>query len=385
MLNFDQIHSCYGCGLCAVVCPENIISIDLSAEGFYVPAILNEDKCTHCDLCEKVCSYLDGDLSQHPLAIQGYVVYSKNTQTKKTCSSGGVGFEIAKLLIEKGYKACGVKYSNTENRAEHFVADTVEDFEKSKGSKYLQSYTVDGFKKLSDEDKWVVFGTPCQIDSLRRWIKFKKTEENYVLVDFFCHGVPSYHLWNSYLTFNKNTHNLQRVDNVKFRDKRYGDGLRSYTMIIESEKKEIASTLQNNDLFYRLFLGDYCLNAACYDKCKFKNQKSSADIRIGDLWSKAYQKDDEGFSAVFANTKKGTNIINELKNSCVIKKEPLDVVSEGQMRQTLKMPPIRTKVLKDLSMNKSLTYICFYTKVLRKIKQLRSFMLGKIKNLIKRG
>lgn len=385
MLNFDQIHSCYGCGLCAIVCSENIVSIELSAEGFYIPIISNKDKCIHCDLCEKVCSYLDGDLSQHPLEIQGYAVYSKNNQTRKTCSSGGVGFEIAKLLIEKGYKACGVKYSDTENRAEHFVADTVEDFEKSKGSKYLQSYTVDGFKKLSDKDKWIVFGAPCQIDSLRRWIKLKKMEEDYVLVDFFCHGVPSYHLWNSYLTFNKNTHNLQGVDNVKFRDKRNGSGLRSFTMILGSEKKEIVSTLKNNDLFYRLYLGDYCLNAPCYDKCKFKNQQSSADIRIGDLWNKAYQKDDEGFSAVFVNTKKGTNIINDLNNSCVIKKEPLDVLSGGQMLQTLKIPPIRTKVLKDLSMNKSLTYIYLYTAVSRKIKRLKSFMIGKIKNLIRTG
>ena len=55
------------------------------------------------------------------------------------------------------------------------------------------------------------------------------------------------------------------------------------------------------------------------------------------------------------------------------------------MLQTLKMPPIRTKVLKDLSMNKSLTYIYLYTAVSRKIKQLKSFMVGKIKNLIRTG
>ncbi len=383
MIDFDQILSCYGCGLCAIVCPEDIVSIELSAEGFYVPIISNKDKCIHCDLCEKVCSYVDEELSQPPLEIQGYVVYSKDDQTRKTCSSGGVGFEIAKLLIGRGYKACGVKYSDTENRAEHFVADTVEDFEKSKGSKYLQSYTVDGFKKLSNKDKWVVFGAPCQIDSLRRWIKLKKTEEDYVLIDFFCHGVPSYHLWNSYLTFNKNTHNLQRIDNVKFRDKRNGNGLNSFTMVLESERKEIVSTLKNNDLFYRLFLGNYCLNAPCYDKCKFKNQQSSADIRIGDLWSKAYQKGDEGFSAVFVNTKKGTNIINDLNNSCLIRKEPLDVVSEGQMFQNLKMPHIRTRVLKDLSKGKPLTYIYTYTVVLKKIMQLPSRIVNKVINLLK--
>lgn len=383
MIDFDQIHSCYGCGLCAVVCPEDIISIELSAEGFYVPIISNKGKCIQCDLCEKVCSYLDEKLSQPPSEIQGYIAHSKDEQIRKTCSSGGVGFEIAKLLIGKGYKTCGVKYSNTNNIAKHFVADTIEYFEKSKGSKYLPSYTVDGFKKLNYKDKWVVFGTPCQIDSLRRWIKLKKMEENYVLVDFFCHGVPSYHLWNSYLTFNKNMHNLQKVDNVKFRDKRNGSGLRSFTMILETDKKEVVSTLKNNDLFYRLFLSNCCLNAPCYDRCKFKNQQSSADIRIGDLWSEAYQKDNEGFSAVLVNTKKGANIINDLHNSCVIKKEPLDVVSKGQMFQGPKMPYIRTKVLKDLAKGKPLTYVYAYTKVSKKIKQLSSRIVNKVTNLLK--
>lgn len=385
MLDFDQIHSCYGCGLCSIACPESIVDMKLSAEGFYIPVISNKDKCIHCDLCEKVCSYADGFLSQPPLEIQGYVGCSKDRHTKETCASGGIGFEIARHLISKGYKACGVKYSNIDNRAEHFVADTVEDFEKSKGSKYLQSYTIEGFKKLNNKDKWVVFGCPCQVDSLRRWIKLKKMEENYVLVDFFCHGVPSYYLWDSFLASSRKAHDLQKFDEVKFRDKRGGSGMDSFKVVLRSGQEEIVSKSRSEDMFYRFFLGNYCLNASCYDKCKFKNLQSSADIRIGDLWEKATQQGHEGFSAVFVNSQKGMSILSGLNETCLLKREALNIVSDGQMVNRLEMPRIRNKVIRDLSKGKSLAYIYTYLAISRKIKRLPSYMVKRIINLFKRG
>lgn len=370
MLNFDHIDSCYGCGLCAVVCPENIISMELSHEGLYIPVISDKSKCTDCRLCEKVCSYIDGEIAQCPAEIKGYEVYSNDSGIRETCSSGGIGFEIAKLLIENSYKACGVRYSCQNHRAEHFIATTVSDFEESKGSKYLQSYTLDGFKELNKNDKWLVFGSPCQIDSLRRWTKLKGLDDNYILIDFFCHGVPSYYLWNSYIAFSKSKYNFRSIDQVIFRDKRYGHGKDSFAMGLKAAGKEVVSKLKDGDSFYKLFLGNFCLNASCYDKCKFKNRQSSADIRIGDSWSKASLDSSVGVSAVFANTKKGDSVIQQLKKACHIEDKPLDIVSEGQMRKTLEMPYLRTKVLRDLSRGKSLASICLYLRIHGKIKQL---------------
>lgn len=53
------------------------------------------------------------------------------------------------------------------------------------GSKYIQSYTVDGFKAIDRKQKYLVTGTPCQIDSFRRYIRKFKKEENFILMDFF--------------------------------------------------------------------------------------------------------------------------------------------------------------------------------------------------------
>lgn len=43
-------------------------------------------------------------------------------------------------------------------------------------------------------------GTPCQIDSFRRYIRKNHIEENFILMDFFCHGVPSKKMWDKYLS-----------------------------------------------------------------------------------------------------------------------------------------------------------------------------------------
>lgn len=367
MGKIKHIEYCFGCGLCAASCPTDVISMVISEEGFYVPSIEKPEKCVKCLLCEKVCSYLNDGLASSPSDITGYVVSSKDHDVTQTCSSGGVGFEIARLLIQKGYKACGVKYSCSQNRAEHFIADNIDDFEQSKGSKYLQSYTPDAFKCFKSKDKYVVFGTPCQMDSLKRWIMTNKSADNFVLVDFFCHGVPSYHLWNNYLKYIKHLHGFSVINSVKFRDKSNGHGRNSWAMKFTSDHKSVVSSLlKDRDLFYKFFLGNECLNAACYDTCKFKYKNSSADIRIGDLWSKKYLDSGKPLSAVFANNDKARLIIDELRPVCDIKNEDVDVVAGGQMLHRLKMPKNRAMVINNLTKRRSLKFIYYYSAILKK-------------------
>ena len=83
-------------------------------------------------------------------------------------------------------------------------------------------------------------------------------------------------------------------------------------------------------MFYRLFLSDACLGKACYEKCKYKYDKSSADIRIGDLWGKTYEKEEKGVSGAIAFTEKGIEILNNC--NCELIEHSFDTVAEGQMK-----------------------------------------------------
>ena len=340
MRNINEIKDCYGCGVCATVCGKKIIGIGLNKEGFYEPRVIDPDRCVGCGLCLDVCSFLQEEPSLRRTEIHSYAAWSKDTVIRRKCSSGGVGFELGRTLIEEDYKVCGVRYDAERARAEHYIATTVKELIPSIGSKYIQSYTVDGFKAINRKEKYLVTGTPCQIDSFRRYIRKFNVEDNFVLMDFFCHGVPSMHLWQKYLQeVEKLTCN---VTYVSWRNKltAWHD---SYDLLIRGEKSFYNSRLSQGDRFYRFFLSDACLGKACYERCKYKYDRSAADIRIGDLWGNTYKSNEDGVSAAVAFTEKGNKILCSC--GCELIEHPFNVVAEGQMKECPRRPRLRSWIL----------------------------------------
>ena len=358
-MNISNIKDCFGCGVCATVCARNIIDIRLNNDGFYEPQITDAAKCTDCGLCTEVCSYSHDGLALTDASIKSYAAWSNDTQVRRKCSSGGVGFEVGRTLMDKGYKVCGVRYTPDTNRAEHYIATTVKELIPSIGSKYIQSYTVDGFKAINRKEKYLVTGTPCQIDSFRRYIRKFRCEDNFVLMDFFCHGVPSMWLWKKYVA--EVEKKIGKITYASWRNKFTGwhdswamsmDGEKtgekvdwhdSYNMLIRKKKGFYNSRLSQGDPFYRLFLSDSCLGKACYDKCKFKYDHSSADIRIGDLWGKTYKNNEDGVSAAIAFTDKGDEVLHQC--NCTLVEHPFEVVAEGQMKTS----PVKNRLYNHVS------------------------------------
>lgn len=363
--NITAIKDCYGCGVCATICPKNIINIELNIDGFYEPRILSIDKCLNCGFCLKVCSYVQDSISTDRQIITSFAAWSEDSAVRKKSSSGGVGFEIARNLIEKqGYKVCAVRYNAESNRAEHYIATTLQELIPSMGSKYIQSYTVDALKKINQNEKYLVIGTPCQIDSFRRYIELKKIEDNFVLMDFFCHGVPSKLVWDKYIAEVEKT--TGKIIYASWRNKMSGwhdswvvgiDGTDkgektnwhdSYNILIKGKKTFYTSRYSQGDAFYNLFLSNNCLGKACYDHCKYKYRNSAADIRLGDLWGKKYRQNEDGVSGVVVFSNKGKIVVEQ--SDCFLIEEPFEIVAEGQMKEASrkgKLYPIIHKMLRD--------------------------------------
>ncbi len=374
--NISKFNYCYGCGVCVAACPKKIISVIRNHDGFYSPAIEQHEKCINCGICLNVCAFNHDEISNEPNEIHGYASWSKDPLIRQWCSSGGIGFEIGRKLIEDGYEAVGVRYNPKKNRAEHFIAATVDDFMPSIGSKYIPSYTADAFQAINRKKKYFVTGAPCQIDSFRRYIRYFKIEDNFVLLDFFCHGVPSLFLWDKYILEIKK--HIGEITFASWRNKTTGwhdswsmnidseydsvgmdsiDWLESYNLHIRRKKHSFVSRMSEGDLFYRFFLGDYCLNKCCYTTCKYKMCNSAADIRIGDLWGSKYSFDEKGVNAVLVLTKKGESILKELSPTCSIIPESISVVAEGQMKKAANRPFITNSVFRQLKSDKSLRII----------------------------
>lgn len=169
-----------------------------------------------------------------------------------------------------------------------------------------------------------------------------------MLMDFFCHGVPSMLAWRKYLTMVEKE--VGRVIYVSWRNKRdgwhdswvmtidgegkHGDKVNwhdSYNILIKEKRSILNSKLSQGDLFYKFFLGHYCMNPACYKSCKYKYRASSADIRIGDLWGDTYKDNEEGVSAAVAFTSKGDEWLR--RTNCILVEYPFEIVAEGQMKK----------------------------------------------------
>lgn len=402
MNNISKIHDCYGCGVCATACGRKIIEIGLNAEGFYEPHITDPNKCTNCGICTEVCAYLHEDLSLQNQKIHPYAAWSKDYLVRRKCSSGGAGFEIGKYLLGQGYKVCGVRYNADKNRAEHYIATNVEELIPSAGSKYIQSYTVDGFKAINRKEKYLVTGSPCQIDSFRRYIRKFRCEDNFVLLDFFCHGVPSMLVWKKYTEWAEKQ--VGKITYASWRNKwtgwhdswamgidgeEHGEKINwhdSYDMLIREKKSYIESRLSQGDMFYELFLGDCCLGKQCYDHCKYKYNHSSADIRIGDLWGKTYNDDEDGVSGAVAFTQKGNEVLKQC--NCELVEHSFDVVAEGQMKTCPQRIGAYNKILETLKNDsKNIQDACHilttYRKQQRQLERIKH-PVRSFKNIIKK-
>lgn len=360
MNNISNVKDCYGCGVCAISCGKKIIDIKLDCNGFYKPYITNESKCIHCGICRDVCSYCHSELAADNEPLISFAGWSNNKEIRAASASGGVGFEISRYLLQQGYKVVATKYNHSKNRAENYISENTADLYDSQNSKYIQSYTLNGFLQINIKNKYLITGTPCQIDSFRRFIKRYKCEDNFILLDFFCHGVPSKLIWDKYI--GEVTKQVGNITDVHWRNKDFG-WHDSWNMFIKGERSNFNSRWTKGDPFYALFLGNNCLGKACYKNCKFKYNHSSADIRIGDLWGKAYKNEEKGVSSCVAFTSKGKNIVEQ----CDIERieHTFEIVAEDQIKQPIKYPTLTRHILLKLARYQfiHLNTLCFISRV----------------------
>lgn len=112
MKNISKFDYCYGCSVCASACPKKAISMHIDTEGFYKP-IVDDSICINCGICLNVCAFNSLEVIQDKdFPIRNYAVWSKDEDVRNRCTSGGVGFEVGRFLLNKGYNAIVCKYNS---------------------------------------------------------------------------------------------------------------------------------------------------------------------------------------------------------------------------------------------------------------------------------
>lgn len=323
MINVQDKKKCCACSACYNICPVNAIEMVEDEKGFKYPQV-NKEKCINCGLCEKVCPILNSS-TKVDNSPEAYAVKNKNEIIRKQSSSGGIFTLLAEKILQDGGVVFGATFD--ENwRVKHEYVEKVEDLEKIRGSKYLQSTIGDTYsqvKKFLLEGRKVMFtGTPCQIEGLKSFLQ--KDYENLFTQDIICHGVPSPKVHSKYIEFIRKQVNGETIEEINHRTKK--NGWKDYNFYIKFNNTEYMHS-HNTDLYMQAFLKNTSLRDSCYD-CKFKKRNRVSDITLADFWGiesvLPEMDDDKGTSLVIVNSEKGKKIFESVKDKIEYQKVDFD-------------------------------------------------------------
>ena len=348
-IGLDGRYSCTGCGSCKIICPHNAIEMKISSEGFLKPIIDNE-KCTNCSLCTKVCyKYYDLEEDKSTNISEGkyWAGWSNDSEIRANSSSGGVTQEILKWGLKNNYKIIGCTYNNENNMTEHIIVDDYKQLESIQGSKYIQSNFSSIKEKINFNEKYIVVGTPCQIHGFKKIIEMRKKLDNFIFIDIFCHGVPSYKIWEQYRDYLRQR-NISKIKNINFRYK--GDSWSNYCMKI-GDGNETYIKDKENDPFLKLFLCNSSLNEACYS-CKLRFNKVAADFRMGDFWGKEYEDNKEGVNLIIATNNKAEIVLENISENISLEQKNFESIKKSQYHgETLYIPKYKDNLNKMIDKN----------------------------------
>lgn len=261
-----------------------------------------------------------------------YAVKHKDEATRAASRSGGMFTALSDQVLFDG----GVVYGcvMTEDfSAVHIRAESTEERDRMRGSKYIQSKLGDTFKNVKedlDAERKVLFsGTSCQVAGLKKYLG--KEYENLFCVDIVCHGVPSKKVWNAYLRWQEQK-NCSKVVSVDFRNKK-DFGWRDHVETLQFDDNKTV----NSRVFKTLFYCHVALRPSCYE-CPYKSTMHPGDISIADYWrievAAPEFDDNKGVSLVLVNNEAGEGLLESVEDSLIIRKTRI----EDSMQQSFKAP-----------------------------------------------
>lgn len=325
-----ELHDCCGCSACASACPKDAIRMDADKYGFYVPQI-DGSKCIQCNICNRVCPKENDGWQRNEKEIGIYLCQNKNETTRLNSSSGGVFYELANCILEKGGVVFGCAWTSV-GCAEHICVTEKQELPLLQKSKYVQSKAGSSYQAVKtylDRDRWVLFsGTPCQVAGLRNYIGIAANK--LVCVDFVCHGVPSPKTLSTYLKAEETVYHKQ-IKGIDFRSKHFGWETLSLETTFADGEKHFAKA--SEDAYYRSFLANLGLNDSCTD-CRYNVLPRSSDLTLGDFWMAdqtvaGFRSDGKGTSFVVVNSACGRSVFEEISKTVMKRNVSREQVMKG--------------------------------------------------------
>ena len=335
---------CTGCRVCESLCPKSAIKNIDTLETVYEE--IDEEVCIKCGLCEKVCPIHNQTEKVYP--IRWYQGWAKESNVRRTSSSGGIAAAITQAFIAEGGYVCSCCFE--KGSFSFFVTNNEEKAKKFAGSKYVKTSPYDVYveiRQLLEEGNRLLFiGLPCQVAALKNYIPIPRQNKLYC-IDLICHGTPSQKLLNVFL--NQHHVNTNQLEELSFRSKQ-GMGLNVETIAVKG-------TVDN---YLISFLNALNYTEGCYN-CGFACTQRCSDITLGDNWGTELKEElPKGLSLVLCMTKKGEELIDgsriELRNVDIEKA----LSANGQLKHPSYKPLKREEFFNNIKAGANYDKTVFY-------------------------
>lgn len=322
---------CVGCGACASICPVDAIQIKPDDLGYYRSAI-DYSICINCGKCSEVCPALNVLKCENSKEPECFEFIAADNDTLMQSTSGGIFSLLSEYVLSHKGIVIGAAW-NDDFTVKHIIAETNEEVQKLRKSKYLQSYLGSIFKLIKvklEQGAFVLFsGCPCQIAGLKLYLK--RDYKNLIMVDIFCGSAPSSMFFKKYLD------DLKPIEVEKYTFRYKSNDIKwdcSHVKIETKNGKQYILHGSGEDNYQRIY-HDHTMCPTHCEKCKYQIFPRLGDISIGDFWGIG-QRDqtistEKGVSVVLCNNEKGKKVLEQLPKEKIgiIKKVPLDWLGEN--------------------------------------------------------
>ena len=324
---------CIGCGLCAALCPQRILTMQWNRYGEYNP--IEVSPCTtECGLCAKVCPFTDSGVNEDSIgerlygAVPGiqhrsetgyylasYVGYSE--KHRPTSASGGIATWLLETLLAEGivdHVICVAPTGDPERLFAFQVFDTPEDVRTGAGSAYYPVEMSGVIKQVLEvPGRYAVTGLPCFLKALRlAQQRNKKLRERVVVtVGLTCGQLKSRH-FTDYIAARAGVRG--EVTGVRYRGKSPDHPASNYHYVFTTADGEEQRIFWNEGIAEawttRWFTPEVC--SYCDDVFA-----ECADVTCMDAWLPEYSRDSRGTSLVLVRSPAVREVLERGQGVCL--------------------------------------------------------------------
>ena len=317
------LQDCTGCGCCETACPEQAIVMTRHPEGGFLFPSVKESACTGCGKCLKLCpARMENNHLQVP--VKAACAWHQDAEALSKSTSGGVFRALADMVLSEGGLVIGVKFTEGYQGTVYTSSDE-SPIEEMQGSKYIApdpAGIAARVKEALDQKRLVLLsGAPCHVSGI---LNLVGRHEKLLSCDFICRGMPAPEAYRAHLkALGKKEKSL--VKKVEFRSKIDGWN-RSKVRYHLGSGKIINVRKGFRDSYYHCFALSHVNVRECCTDCHF-SEAHAADITMGDYWNYRFSgipKNRHGMSLVLANSEKGQEYMDRLKQRMTLYPLPAD-------------------------------------------------------------